>query len=130
MFEFPATTFGDPHFYTFDGSQYTFNGKGEFVLVRANTDRHKLDVQGRFEQPSKDNYGREVKATVLTAVAARDNQSSTFEVRIRPKDAQWRYKLDVFVDQHRIFFDRYPQKVQTFPGTRNNYIQFGSLSKL
>ena len=29
-----ATVFGDPHVYTFDGLPYTFNGKGEFVLVR------------------------------------------------------------------------------------------------
>ena len=42
--------FGDPHLYTFDGLPYTFNGKGEFVLVRANTPRVKVDVQGRFEQ--------------------------------------------------------------------------------
>ena len=45
-----ATVFGDPHFYTFDGKEYTFNGKGEFVLVRADSPRVKLDVQGRFEQ--------------------------------------------------------------------------------
>ena len=110
-----ATVFGDPHIYTFDDTQYTFNGKGEFVLVRSSTDRHKLDVQGRFEQLPNNYYG-EVKATILTAVAARDNQSATVEVRLRPRDAQWRYKLDVFVDQHRIFFDRFPQKVQSFPG--------------
>jgi hypothetical protein len=42
--------FGDPHFYTFDGMPYTFNGKGEYVLVRADSPRVKLDVQGRFEQ--------------------------------------------------------------------------------
>ena len=45
-----ATVFGDPHVYTFDGMPYTFNGKGEFVLVRANSPKVKLDVQGRFEQ--------------------------------------------------------------------------------
>jgi hypothetical protein len=45
-----ATVFGDPHVYTFDNQAYTFNGMGEYVLVRANTPRVKLDVQGRFEQ--------------------------------------------------------------------------------
>lgn len=74
-----ATVFGDPHLYTFDGLPYTFNGKGEFVLVRANTPRVKLDVQGRFEQVQDSPYG-EVKASMLTAVAARDNVSSTVEV--------------------------------------------------
>ena len=48
-----GAVFGDPHFYTFDGMPYTFNGKGEFVLVRADSPRVKLDVQGRFEQVNK-----------------------------------------------------------------------------
>jgi hypothetical protein len=111
-----ATIFGDPHIYTFDGMDYTFNGKGEFVLVRANTDRKKLDVQGRFEQLLNNEYGMEVRATVLTAIAARDNNSVPVEIRVRPRDAQWRYKLDIIVDKHRVFFDRYPQKIQYFPG--------------
>jgi len=84
-------------------------------LVKAKTDRQRLDVQGRFEQLTNNEYG-EVKATILTAIAARDNQSATVEIRLRPRDAQWRYKLDVIVDQHRIFFDRFPQKIQYFPG--------------
>ena len=44
--------FGDPHIYTFDNQAYTFNGLGEYVLVRANSPKVKLDVQGRFEQVS------------------------------------------------------------------------------
>ena len=47
---FLATVFGDPHVYTFDNRAYTFNGLGEYVLVRSNSPRVKLDVQGRFEQ--------------------------------------------------------------------------------
>lgn len=47
---------------------YTFNGKGEFVLVRADGVRHKLDVQGRFEAVPNNVYGTS-KATTLTAVA-------------------------------------------------------------
>ena len=46
--------FGDPHIYTFDNQAYTFNGLGEYVLVRANSPKVKLDVQGRFEQVSVD----------------------------------------------------------------------------
>ena len=112
---FVAGVFGDPHLITFDGFPYTFNGRGEYVLVKSNTDRHRLDVQARFEQLSN-NFVGEVKATVLTAVVAKDNQSATVEVRVRPRDAQWRYKLDVIVDQHRVFFDRFPQKIQYFQG--------------
>ena len=60
--------FGDPHFYTFDDTQYTFNGKGEYVLTRVNTDRNKIDVQGRFETVP-DNERGPVLATQLTAIA-------------------------------------------------------------
>ncbi|CAL8149102.1 unnamed protein product [Orchesella dallaii] len=82
-----ATIFGDPHIYTFDGLPYTFNGRGEFVLVKAKTDRHKLDVQGRFEQLPDSLITGEVKATLLTAIAAKDNELVTVEVRMRPRDA-------------------------------------------
>ncbi|KAG7171855.1 mesh-like [Homarus americanus] len=108
-----ATVFGDPHIYTFDDLPYTFNGKGEFVLVRVDSLRHVLDVQGRFEQISK-NYLGESKGSMLTAVAARDNISSVVEVRQRPTDAIWRYHLDVIVDGQRVYFDRYSQKIQQF----------------
>ena len=37
--KFAATVFGDPHVYTFDGLEYTFNGKGEYVMVRADSPR-------------------------------------------------------------------------------------------
>ena len=63
-----AAVFGDPHFHTFDDLEYTFNGKGEFVLVRANSNKQKLDVQGRFEGVPL-NRLRESRATMLTAVA-------------------------------------------------------------
>jgi hypothetical protein len=39
---------------------------------------------------------------------------------LRPLFAQWRYKLDVIVDGAPIYFDRYPQKIQHFPGVTVN----------
>ncbi|CAG0885412.1 unnamed protein product [Darwinula stevensoni] len=110
-----AAVYGDPHFHTFDDTEYTFNGKGEFVLVRANSNKQKLDVQGRFEAVHP-NRLHESKATMLTSIAARDNVSSTVEVRLRPKEGQWRYRLDVIVDHRFFYFDRYPQKIQAFKG--------------
>ncbi|CAK9825077.1 Protein mesh [Anthophora retusa] len=110
-----ATVFGDPHIVSFDGLEYTFNGKGEFVLVRVNNIKDKLDVQGRFEQLPNNIYG-EVRATQLTTIAARGNNSATIEVRLRPKHAQWRYRLDVFADKQRVYFDRPPLKFQHFTG--------------
>lgn len=43
----PAVVFGDPHFITFDGLQYSFNGKGEYTLV--SWDKEDLQIQGRTE---------------------------------------------------------------------------------
>ncbi|XP_034836554.1 protein mesh isoform X1 [Maniola hyperantus] len=110
-----AGIFGDPHFVTFDGLQYTFNGKGEYVLVRVDRPEIKLDVQGRFEQTPRNRFGA-VNATVLTSVVAASNNSIPIEVRLRPQHAQWRYRLDVFADNKRIYFDRSSLRVQYFPG--------------
>lgn len=40
----------------------------------------------------------------------------TIEVRVRPPVAQWRYRLDVFADRKRIYFDRHSLKFQHFHG--------------
>ena len=45
-----GSVYGDPHFITYDGSNFTFNGKGEFTLTHVDTPVHKLDIQARFEQ--------------------------------------------------------------------------------
>lgn len=95
--------------------QYTFNGKGEFVLARVNTKDNRLDIQARFEQMPINLYG-EVKATQMTSLVARGNLSTIVEVRARPPDAQWRYRLDVFVDKKRVYFDRPALKFQHFRG--------------
>lgn len=110
-----AGVFGDPHIITFDDLQYTFNGKGEFVLVRSQSITNRLEVQGRFEQMPMNAYG-EVRATQLTSVVARGNSSTVIEIRTRPEYARWRYRLDVLADGKRIFFDRPSLKFQHFAG--------------
>ena len=42
-----AVVFGDPHFITFDGASYSFNGVGEYTLVASAKKR--LTIQGRTE---------------------------------------------------------------------------------
>ncbi|XP_045890916.1 sushi domain-containing protein 2 isoform X3 [Micropterus dolomieu] len=70
---------GDPHFVTFDGLSYTFNGKGEFYLV-SSPDRE-LSVQARTEQVKLKN-GTWAKATWLSSVAMKDKASDVIEVRL------------------------------------------------
>lgn len=110
-----AAIFGDPHVVTFDNLEYTFNGMGEFVLVRVRNSGQQLDVQGRFEEVRRNIHGR-VMATQLTSVAARGNETTIVEVRLRPRDAQWRYRLDVIVAGRRVYFDRPSLKFQHFQG--------------
>lgn len=46
----------------------------------------------------------------------RGNNSEVIEVRVRPKDAQWRYRLDVLAGGKRVYFDRSALKFQHFSG--------------
>ena len=49
---------------------------------------------------------------------AQENTSVVVEVRLRPPYAQWRYRLDVIVDQRYIYFDTFSRHVQNFKGLR------------
>uniref|UniRef100_A0A8C5D8K2 Sushi domain containing 2 n=1 Tax=Gouania willdenowi TaxID=441366 RepID=A0A8C5D8K2_GOUWI len=75
LYQSPAVVFGDPHFITFDGVAYSFNGKGEYDLVH--TDSRELTIQGRTEP-----VNGTIKATQLTAVAMREASSDVIEVRL------------------------------------------------
>ncbi|XP_030855388.1 sushi domain-containing protein 2-like [Strongylocentrotus purpuratus] len=47
----PATVYGDPHFATFDGVEYTFNAKGEYTLLdTTSASQTQFRLQGRFEE--------------------------------------------------------------------------------
>ncbi|KAM6902104.1 sushi domain-containing protein 2-like [Xenentodon cancila] len=71
-----AVVFGDPHFVTFDGVSYSFNGKGEYTLVTSA--KMKLTIQARTEPVN----GTAIKATKLSAVAMREASSDILEVRL------------------------------------------------
>ncbi|XP_020763006.2 sushi domain-containing protein 2 [Odocoileus virginianus] len=74
-----ASAFGDPHFVTFDGTNFTFNGRGEYVLLEAAlTD---LQVQVRT-QTRTGSEGSQDRGTGLTAVAIQEANSDVVEVRL------------------------------------------------
>ena len=52
---FIAAAYGDPHFQTFGGTKYTFNGKGEYYVLRTTSgsgaNEPTVEVATRFEKP-------------------------------------------------------------------------------
>ncbi|XP_068430722.1 sushi domain-containing protein 2-like [Clinocottus analis] len=70
-----AVVFGDPHFITFDGVSYSFNGNGEYTLMTSAKKR--LTIQGRTEP-----VNATINATKLTSVAMKETTSDVIEVRL------------------------------------------------
>ena len=79
-----ALVIGDPHIITLDGLEYTFNGRGEFILIQTTNDL--LTVQGRMIA-AKDRNGNPVPATLFSAVVAKSNSDIVqFEISRRGID--------------------------------------------
>lgn len=113
-----ASVFGDPHFLTFDGTNYTFNGHGEFSLVHADNEKAKLSIQGRFESRKREHASDFImNGTYLSGIAARDNVSSTVEFHLRPLVARWQYQMYLIVDNEYIYFWDDSMRTQNFKGT-------------
>ena len=68
--------YGDPHLLTLDGLKYTFNGRGEFILIE--TIDNILTIQGRMV-PISNSEGNELLGTVFSAVVAKQSDSDTVE---------------------------------------------------
>ena len=61
-----AWGWGDPHITTIDGRRYTFNGLGEYVLLRENANN--FEFQGRTQLAPNS-----AATTVFSAFALREN---------------------------------------------------------
>uniref|UniRef100_A0A914XKJ5 AMOP domain protein n=1 Tax=Plectus sambesii TaxID=2011161 RepID=A0A914XKJ5_9BILA len=108
--------YGEPHVVTFDGTRYTFPGKGYYVLVMSDNPIHRLMIQVRLEQPDDTLWRTHVNATVVTGVAIQENDSSIVQVFARKPMRRWRYKMDVLVDGLERYFDTPHWKYQQFNG--------------
>ena len=77
---------GDPHVLTLDGGDYTFNGWGEYTMVRLVTDNVTFTLQGRTDKALTDN-GTAINATVFSAFAAGEGDV-TVNVELEPDNRQ------------------------------------------
>ena len=102
-----GTGSGDPHVTTFDGFYYTFNGAGEFWLVRSIAEQHhrRFSVQGRT-QPKP----RNVAGFCAYALQGFTN-SSVVQVELSGSNT-----LAVFVNGIQLHFDHKMLAVQRFYG--------------
>ena len=68
---------GDPHFKTLDGGNYTFNGLGEYVMIDAQDRVFQLQARTRLAQQNSTN------ATIFSAGAAKEENTSIVEVKVK-----------------------------------------------
>uniref|UniRef100_A0A3Q1GMK7 Sushi domain containing 2 n=1 Tax=Acanthochromis polyacanthus TaxID=80966 RepID=A0A3Q1GMK7_9TELE len=115
-----AVVFGDPHFITFDGVSYSFNGKGEYTLVTS--EYTQLVIQGRTEPVEGETW-----TTTMTSVVMKEPLSDTIEVRL----ANGHKSLEVLHNQRTLSFSEQSwmdiRGVFVFcPTSTNVTVMFGS----
>ena len=70
---------GDPHILTHDGHKYTFNGKGEFILIQTLDDS--FSVQARMV-PINNTLGDDSLGTVFTAIVSQEHDSDRVQFEV------------------------------------------------
>ncbi|VDI67896.1 Hypothetical predicted protein [Mytilus galloprovincialis] len=77
-------TFGDPHVDTLDGLQYTFNGWGEYTMMKIENENVTFEFQARTDLATSKN-GTELKkinATIFSGFAAKEDGNVMMQVEL------------------------------------------------
>ena len=74
-----ADGYGDPHFITLDGKQYTFNGLGEYTLLDALDSEFVIQIQTK---QAVDQNGRNLEASVISAIAMKQKNKPTVQAHL------------------------------------------------
>ena len=96
IYFFTAGIFGDPHIRTLDGKLYTFNGYGEYTMIRINTSTVSFELQARTELATSQN-GVTTNATIFSAFAAKDQTGSSIQIEMS-QDKKSNSRL-IFIDE-------------------------------
>ncbi|XP_072166031.1 sushi domain-containing protein 2-like [Diadema setosum] len=89
-----ALSFGDPHYITMDRFNYTFNGLGEFTLLRyasSSTGAFSFELQGR-QVRSQNVNGNPIDVTQLSAVAMQAEDSDVIFMEASPNNGMSIYR--------------------------------------
>ena len=106
---YAAWMFGDPHIVTLDGHQYTFNGKGEFVL--AETLDGSFLLQGRMTEPRlstdsemMNNISEPIRGTTFESLAIKEGDNPIVQLEIVG------HELRVLANGERVDFSAVPEQ--------------------
>ena len=95
--------YGDPHIVILDGLKYTFNGKGEYILIA--TDGGMFSLQGRMVE-AEINSGGNASASVFSTLVAQQTYSDTVQFELsRGIDVRVNGEILVFSDLDEIPFN-------------------------
>ena len=84
VFFFIVFSFGDPHIDTLDGLQYTFNGWGEYTMIKINNSNVTFELQTRTDLATSKN-GTDIKrinATIFSGFAAKEDRNASIRMEL------------------------------------------------
>ena len=82
VLKFAVFSFGDPHIDTLDGFQYTFNGWGEYTMMKIDNATFEVQARTSLATSVTGNETKIINATVFSAFAAKEGENSTLQVEL------------------------------------------------